>query len=685
MANDKLGPGYRALDGALAELHGEPRTFWYTPERLVEETDGLFAGIRAYPAEAPVPHWHYVTFGLSELDEKVSTDREVSGHGFELTCRVPRGRKRGAIFRALAGRSPEVEPPRWPFDVVAFLARYVLEKAPFEVGHNFDLQGSMDGKGPLQAVVFAADPLLRPLSTPNGSVEFLQAVGLHPDELTALKEWKADAFLELLRERSPLLLTDPDRSSILADPAFARRVRDGIDRDGSSRVVAMVEEVSWVRTRAGRVELTLGLTAARELRAAIPSLLRRGRPFLCSRTSRAGETTVVFTRAEKSAWLVEEPDAASGAPALVVQLADDALDRVEASLSTEGRPAWPDLAADLPRLTVRIAESRDEPTGPELHVDLDDPMFSWFLLGWELEIRAGYTPMSAIMEELPERFFEHFSEFGPRTAERLLEKLRVRTEAILAREREGEAAWSGPTTNDLLTAAFAALREGGILALENPGISIQDGWGCVGRDQRPGDRGAAFFHQQDVFDALEGEELLVAFGSFEPDPGRNLQESEAIAREVLSALHDHGIDASWGGAAEERICIPAFEWRRRRWTESPDGPRPRVARSLGLKLDSARLLAVPAEFGPERIAKYVQPICAVRSSAGFHAQLATIVRNLWVKHGGVRGQLCHSGPPHVFVRAGEMTSLAPRNAYLNLTPDEARELRLCGLRANPDP
>ena len=50
---------------------------------------GKFAGVRVYCAESPQPHWHFVTFGLTDLGDKDSPDPDHSGYGFELTCRVP--------------------------------------------------------------------------------------------------------------------------------------------------------------------------------------------------------------------------------------------------------------------------------------------------------------------------------------------------------------------------------------------------------------------------------------------------------------------------------------------------------------------------------------------------------------------------------------------------------------------
>nr|WP_200870344.1 suppressor of fused domain protein [Sphingomonas sp. RIT328] len=45
-------------------------------------------GISAWKSAEPIPHWHCVGFGLSELYWKESDDEAISGHGFELTFRL---------------------------------------------------------------------------------------------------------------------------------------------------------------------------------------------------------------------------------------------------------------------------------------------------------------------------------------------------------------------------------------------------------------------------------------------------------------------------------------------------------------------------------------------------------------------------------------------------------------------
>lgn len=69
-------------------------------------------GVEIWKSEKGMPHWHYVTYGFTELYDKESDDPQVSGYGFELTFRLKRGN--------------EEEPPVWPVNLLQNLARYVF-------------------------------------------------------------------------------------------------------------------------------------------------------------------------------------------------------------------------------------------------------------------------------------------------------------------------------------------------------------------------------------------------------------------------------------------------------------------------------------------------------------------------------------------------------------------------------
>jgi hypothetical protein len=224
-ADETEAPGWDAIDAALRPIYGdrEPYHVGTVIPYALGGPDPIH-GISAYRNAEPRPHWHFVTYGFSELWAKESSDPDVSGFGFELTFRptCPARQKK---------------PPTWALNFLQNLGGYVFETGnPFGVGHTLPLNGPIEqGSSTLiHAASFAPDPQLPPVATPNGRVEFLQVVGLTMDELAAITSWNAAAFLQLRARDDPFLLTDLSRTSWLADPAFAAKVARRTKRDGSS-------------------------------------------------------------------------------------------------------------------------------------------------------------------------------------------------------------------------------------------------------------------------------------------------------------------------------------------------------------------------------------------------------------------------------------------------------------------
>jgi suppressor of fused len=198
--------GSEAIQAKLATAYGpqEPK-HWGTIMRYTEGGPDPLDGISAYRGENP-PHWHYVTFGFSELDEKRSKDKEVSGWGFELSFRLKR-------------RRGEKSPPEWPLPVLQKLARYVFNtKTPFDHEHYIRWGGPITKleQTRLEALVFAVDPLLGEISTPNGRVRFLDAIAITADEHDFAAEQGPEKLLARLLPQNPLGIIDIERGSILA-------------------------------------------------------------------------------------------------------------------------------------------------------------------------------------------------------------------------------------------------------------------------------------------------------------------------------------------------------------------------------------------------------------------------------------------------------------------------------------
>jgi hypothetical protein len=192
--SDDEAPGWDAIEAAVARVVPAQRPLHWGTNALPGQ-DGIY-GLSAYRVG---DHWLLVTFGLTELFGKNSTDPEVSGWGHELTMRVP---------------ATEEQPPTWALRLLQQLGRYVFSSGrPFDHGHRMDPGGPITGtRGTrLTAVAFATDPELGTISTPHGTVQFLTVVGITADELARMKATSTAHVLADLTATSPLLITDTSR------------------------------------------------------------------------------------------------------------------------------------------------------------------------------------------------------------------------------------------------------------------------------------------------------------------------------------------------------------------------------------------------------------------------------------------------------------------------------------------
>jgi hypothetical protein len=197
--------GWEAIQAKLTATYGaqEPK-HWGTVMRYSDGGPDPLDGISAYRGENP-PHWHYVTFGFSELNEKKSKDKEVSGWGFELSFRLKRGKR-------------EKSPPEWPLPVLQNLARYVFNnRTPFDHEHYIRWGGPITRleRTRLEALVFTLDPVLGEISTPNGRLKFLSAIGITADEHDFAAGEGPDKLLARLLRENPPGVVDLKRGSIL--------------------------------------------------------------------------------------------------------------------------------------------------------------------------------------------------------------------------------------------------------------------------------------------------------------------------------------------------------------------------------------------------------------------------------------------------------------------------------------
>ncbi|MDC7224715.1 MAG: suppressor of fused domain protein [Spirochaetales bacterium] len=129
---------------------------------------------------------HFVSFGLSELYEKESENREISGYGMELTFRLERG--------CYGDEEREI---RCICGILQAVARITFTKGevfkPFEYIYSGQKSGiDSEGKSDLTGFITVPDVKARSLETRNGKVGFVELVGVKDEELQELLDKKRD-------------------------------------------------------------------------------------------------------------------------------------------------------------------------------------------------------------------------------------------------------------------------------------------------------------------------------------------------------------------------------------------------------------------------------------------------------------------------------------------------------------
>ena len=141
--------------------------------------------------------------------------------------------------------------------------------------------------------------------------------------------------------------------------------------------------------------------------------------------------------------------------------------------------------------------------------------------------------------------------------------LREFAESELRAKLKEEAQWLAETDCDRLDKAFDALNNGGVIALQNAGFTMSEGYTEVTEalaEREPGEiRGYCFFHGQDLERAINGNGLTLAFGDLADTPEGIVSVGELVKKE----FEKHGFTVDWDGNPEKRIDLPNIVWQRR--------------------------------------------------------------------------------------------------------------------------
>lgn len=189
------------------------------------------------------PHWHYVSFGLSDLhgdgrvhQQEILPDGEMrSGMGFELSFRLVKSDNASATDKTPA------RPPTWPASLLQALARYVFTTGNrLCAGDNIPWRKSLDSSAScIQHLLITTDPQLRRTLTPFGWVDFCQIVGVTEAELEQASRWNGNGVVNLLKKDpstgGEFLITDMSRSQSVFElfPETLVQLERDLENEGS--------------------------------------------------------------------------------------------------------------------------------------------------------------------------------------------------------------------------------------------------------------------------------------------------------------------------------------------------------------------------------------------------------------------------------------------------------------------
>lgn len=152
-------------------------------------------------------YWHFVTYGLSEIYEKETDNKDVSGYGMEFTFKLKKAdyEDEEAEIRCICG-------------ILQAVARITFTKGeifrPYEFLYTGQRQG-IDTKtlSEITGFITVPDPDLGWINTQNGKVDFVEFIGATDVELLAVRNKETD--VKTLYEKIGSDVTDYSRNSVI--------------------------------------------------------------------------------------------------------------------------------------------------------------------------------------------------------------------------------------------------------------------------------------------------------------------------------------------------------------------------------------------------------------------------------------------------------------------------------------
>lgn len=151
--------------------------------------------------------WHFVTYGLSELYEKESDIKDVSGYGMEFTFKLKKDNYENLEneIQCVCG-------------ILQSMARITFSKGELFNAFEYVYTGQTEGidynrRSNLTGLITLPDDKFHEIETPNGKVCFVEFVGATDAELKSVKN--GEIRVKELYEKIGSDVTDYNRRSVL--------------------------------------------------------------------------------------------------------------------------------------------------------------------------------------------------------------------------------------------------------------------------------------------------------------------------------------------------------------------------------------------------------------------------------------------------------------------------------------
>ena len=152
-------------------------------------------------------YWHFVTYGLSELYDKETDDKDISGYGMEFTFKLKKDNYENeeAEIKCICG-------------ILQSIARITFTQGEMFYSYEYLYTGQTQGidtkmESNITGFITIPDKEIDSIITPNGKVDFVEFIGATNEELLALKNKELD--VKTLYEKIGSDVTDYHRKSVI--------------------------------------------------------------------------------------------------------------------------------------------------------------------------------------------------------------------------------------------------------------------------------------------------------------------------------------------------------------------------------------------------------------------------------------------------------------------------------------